>query len=65
MSQGKHSDYILPWIFKLVQTGRVGGLQQWVRESLSRSLYEMISDPDEKGVLAAQLHERVSKLTNS
>jgi hypothetical protein len=51
---------VLPWVFELVKGGRVNELQGWVRDGLSRALFEMISDPDEKGVLAAKLHSKIA-----
>lgn len=60
LTNGKHEDYILPWIFGCVKADMVNQLQGWVRDSLSRALFEMISDPDEKGVLAAKLHPKIA-----
>ena len=51
---------VLPWIFEIVRTKREGKLAPYVRDMLARALFNMISDPAEKGVLAAKLHPRMA-----
>ena len=51
---------ILPWVFEIVRTKRERKLAPYVRDSLARALFTMISDPAEKGVLAAKLHPRIA-----
>ena len=51
---------VLPWVFEIVRTKREGKLAPYVRDSLARALFTMISDPAEKGVLAAKLHPRIA-----
>ena len=61
MAAGQQHDYhVLPWIFEVVKLGGVKGLAPFVRDALSKVLFNLTSDPDEKGVLAAQLHPRVA-----
>lgn len=57
---GNNDLAVLPWIFEIVRQKREGKLAPYVRDGLARALFGMISDPDEKGVLAAQLHPRIA-----
>lgn len=61
MAAGQQHDlHVLPWIFEVVRLGGVKNLAPFVRDGLSKALFNLTSDPDEKGVLAAQLHPRVA-----
>lgn len=57
---GNNDLAVLPWIFEIVRQKREGKLAPYVRDGLARALFGMISDPDDKGVLAAQLHPRIA-----
>lgn len=63
ISSGQYAEYVLPWVFELVQAGEARSLPIGVRMQLAGALHGLAAAPTSQGVMAARLGPHLSLAT--